>query len=256
MLKHRRPDLRKPYSGHELKVRLRHAVILAGIAMLCLWPLLYFNLDYLNQHIFKQPADAEQITILVFNQLLLAFLLALLCSLTGFLYAERLGLPGIGRTRSAIWWLLSGLVAGSLFTPLTYWAYEQTLLTRAMGLYPTHWPQALLSMLGESIMQEVTLRFGLLTMGIYFLARLGYRHPWPVIALISAFSAYAFFGFLERYHLLAVFTLQEWSIALVIGMLLQWLLCEVYLRWGLLASISLHSGLLVKYLLYSMIWAS
>jgi len=253
MLKHRRPDLHKPYAGQELKIRLRHAVILAGIAMLCLWPLLYFNLDYLNQHVFRQPAAPEQITFLVYNQLLLSFLLALLCALTGFLYAERLGLPGLGRARSAPWWLLTGLVAGSSVTPLTYWAYEQTLLTQAVGLYPENWQQALMSMLGESIMQEVTLRFGLLTMGIYFLARLGYRHPWPVIALISAFSAYTFFGFLERYHLLAIFTLQEWLTALLLGILLQWILCEVYLRWGLMASISLHSGLLVKYLLYSMI---
>lgn len=249
MDKHQRRPWKRAFSAH-----LQDAALLAGAAMICAFPMFFYQYHNLTSLIRPQLPSPDILSNLALKQSVVVFFIAFLCALVGFLYSERLSLPALGNWRQLRIWIPLSLIAGTLLTPLSYFTLDQTLQTLIPQIFPNPWPWALADMLGEALTQEVIARFGLFTIGLYFLDRWGrHGYPWPVMMLIGLLGAVGTFLFLRKFGLLVQIGMVQTGLAMVVAFAMQWLYCHVYLRFGLLASLSLNFGLSVKFLLYALI---
>ena len=160
-----------PLSPWEAKNRVQNAIILSGLTMLLSYPTFLHRYGAAADLIFLRPPAAGQLQLLALGQSIVIFGLASVCSLVGFLYSDRLSLPGMGRKEAFPAWLGIGLLAGLAFAYPSWWISDRGLLRTAPGLEPSAWQVSLARMLGEALTQEVIARFGLLTIGVYLLRR-------------------------------------------------------------------------------------
>lgn len=234
---------------------IRNAVLLAGATLFAAFPMFHYQYQRLAGLLLTVPPPPELLQALALQQALLVFLMALLCALVGFLYADRLQLPRFGTLADIRFWLPAGLLGGLLLTPLTYLIVDQSVLALQPALFPDTWSWALAEMLGSALTQEVLARFGLLTVALYFLQRWHFRGwPWPAVLLIATLGVAGTALFLSRFDLLSQLTTPTLFSALALAFGLQWLFCVIYLRWGFLAVVSVHVGLAVKWLVYALLW--
>ena len=237
---------------NEMKNRIQNSVFLAAGAMFGSLPMFHYQFKNLSGSIFTIQPTAEQIYYLSVCQSFMVFSLAFLCALVGFLYADRLKLPGFGKHSDVMFLLPVGLVLGLAFTPVWYFAFDREIFLIIPEIYPASMAWALASMMGVAISQEVIVRFGLLTIVLYFLDRWGFEgHPWPAIAIISTFGSFGAYLFMVKFNLAELLSSYQIAILLISAFFLQWGFCEVYLRKGLLAAFYIHFGLSVKYLIYA-----
>lgn len=249
MMEHSYPPPQATLGQH-----LRDAVLLAGAAMAAAFPMFLYQYWHLTGLIRPRLPAPEILNNLALKQSVVVFFIAFLCALVGFLYSRRLGLPGFGAWRQLRTWLPLGLGVGVVLTPVFYLAMDRQLYALMPQLFPAPWPWALADMLGEALTQEVIARFGLFTIGLYFLDRWGYHgYPWPVMALIGVLGAVGTFLFMRKFGLFAHIGPAQVLLAVGCVFIMQWLYCHVYLRFGLLAALSVNLGLSVKYLLYALL---
>jgi hypothetical protein len=237
-------------SPADLKHAMRDAILLAGVVMLIAVPMFVEHYQQLGSSLFTRPLSGDAVLGLALKQAVGLFGLAWLCALVGFLYAPSLGL--IGLRKSAFWhyYLLYALAFGVLFSPLVYITVDRFLLEKMPAMYPATWYQAILEVLATSFSQEVILRFGLTTIIVYWVQRVGYdKHLWFAALLPALLAGAGFFLFCRRYDLdVSVWGLFALSLPVVIAQLLYGM---VYLRYGLLAAIGIHIGINIRYVLYT-----
>ncbi len=237
-----------------MKDIIRNSVFLAAAAMFGTLPMFQYHFRQFAGSLFTRQPTAEQIYYLAVGQSFIVFLLAFLCSLVGFLYSERLQLPEFGKASDIPRWLCIGLALGLFFTPISYYFCDREVFRVIPEIFPGSWHWALANMSGIALAQEVIVRFGLLTIGIYLARRWGLKgHAWPVITVISIFGATGTYMFLAKFDLMHKLIPSQLIISLAMAFFLQWLFCEVYLRKGFLAVLCIHIGLDIKFLVYSLI---
>jgi hypothetical protein len=236
----------------EARAHVRNAIALAGLVMFASVPMYYFQFSRLASLIFKKTPPPEAMRALAVGQGLVAFSLALLCSLVGFMYAGRLALPGLGWGRDfRKWWLVAGAL-GAVSIPVSYFALDRDLLVKFPEFFPRPWPLAAIHVVGGALGQEVIARFGLITIVVYLLRWRGSRgHPWPATVIVSAFMTTAEFLYLTWTDIGA--RLEPWQLGVYLGMQLafQVFQSEVYLRGGLLAAIAVHLALGLRLVVYT-----
>lgn len=239
----------------QMKSRVKLAIILSFLAMCSVIPMYFYQLRSLAENIgLDQPP--RSILALAMSQAIIFFGAALLSSLVGLLYAERLGLPGTGKTSDLKFWLPLGLAVGLLYTPFAYLLSDRRLMAGVPELFPRPWWWALAWLWGSAFSQEVVGRLGLFTIGVYFVRWFGFKgHPWPAMVVVGLFSMLSALMFNHRFQIGVRIDPSILKLSLVGVFLFQWLMCEVYLRKGLLAALSLHLGLKIKLLVYSF-WLS
>ena len=242
-----------PYSWAEMKDRSRNAVLLAAASMFGALPMFQYQFRYLTDTIFIRQPSPDRVYYLAVSQAFILFSLALVCSLIGFLYSERLKLPGFGTLNDIRKWLPIGLMAGLLLTPVRYFVLDRKILATTPQIFPESFPWAVSHMIGTSLPQEVIVRFGLLTIGIYLMRKMKLKgYPWPALIVVSIFGASGTFVSLTKFNLAQKFPPSYILILLIMTLLIQWLYCEVYIRKGLIAAICIHSGFPIKYVVYAM----
>ena len=232
--------------------RVQNALLLAGSTMFVSYPWFYYQYKHMTLEIFSRAPTGHQLIVFAMGQSLILFAAALICSLVGFLYYDRLGLVGFGKLSDLRAWLPWALVLGILITPLLYYLADRRLMSLIPEAFPRPWPWALAWMAGSALSQEVVARFGLLSIGVYLLRWRSFKgHPWPAIAAVSVFSAFSAVIFLDRINFSARLELWQIGVLTLTIFAFQWILCEVYLRKGLLAALALHLGLSARLLIYS-----
>ncbi len=237
-----------------MKNNIQNATLLAAAAMFASLPMLLYQFRHLTGAVFRLQPTVKSAYYLALSQSFIVFCLAFLSALIGFVYAERLRLPGFGKPADIQAWLPIGLGAGLVFTPVSYMALDQGVIRSIPEIYPASVTWALVVMLGGALSQEVIVRFGLLTIGIYFWDRWNRMgHPWPVIAALSAFGATGSYLLISRLDMAARLSFSQIMIMLFFSFTMQWISCEVYVRKGLLASVCVHFGLSIKYLIFAVL---
>jgi hypothetical protein len=237
----------------EMKDRISNAIFLSAAAMLGSFFTFVHQYNHLWESIFNQLPTSREIFYLSLAQAFIVFSLAVLCSLVGFLYSDRLRLPGFGHFNDLFIWLPGGLAVGTFLTPFSYLLFDREMLRLTPGIYPNSWEWAVATVVGGAVAQEVIVRFGLLTIGVYLLQWIGYhRHPWPAIAVISTGGAGGVILFIAKFDLFQNLPVPHILTALLFAFVLQWIFCETYLRKGLVATICIHIGLAVKFLIFSL----
>lgn len=247
--------LAAPLSFDEMKQQARAAVLLAGLVMLTALPMLFYQLQYLPDLIFTEIPNSAALYQLAVKQSVVVFALAFLCSLVGFLYAQRLELPGFGALQDIRYWLPLGFGVGLICTPVAYFAIDRELIQILPELYPEFVLPAVAKMVGTAFTQEVVLRFGLLTICVYFLRWgniLNGRRITAVI-VIAAFGALGTYLTLVEFQLAHRLSGAEMGLALFLSFVFQWLYSEIYLRWGFLAVVCMHLGFSVKFIVYALV---
>ena len=235
----------------EMKACLQNTLLVAAAVMVGSFPMFYHHFDRLGHYIFPHFPVEKALFRLALSQSLILFMLAFLCCLVGFLYAGRLHLPVFRQDVNLKSFLTAGLTIGLLLTPVSYFLFDRAIMLRIPDIYPRTWYWAISNMIGTGISQEVILRTGLFTIGVYFFRRTGIeRNPWPVSVVISGFAAAASYMLLSKFQLSE--RLDFWKIVLAQSAVFirQMLFCEIYLRKGLSASILFHVGMEVKLLVY------
>ncbi|MCP4112271.1 MAG: CPBP family intramembrane metalloprotease [Desulfobacteraceae bacterium] len=237
-----------------MKDKMRNSVFLAAAAMFGTLPMFQYHFRHFAGSLFTRQPTAEQIYYLALGQSFMVFLLAFLCSLVGFLYSERLQLPEFGKTSDIPGWLCMGLLVGLFFTPISYYFCDREVFRVIPEIFPNSSLWALANMSGIALAQEVIVRFGLLTIGIYLARRWGLKgYAWPVIVVISIFGALGTYVFLAKFDLVHKLFPSQLLISLIMAFFLQWIFCEIYLRKGFLAVLCIHFGLDIKFLVYSLV---
>jgi len=237
----------------EVRDRAQNALLLAGAATFLSYPMIYYQFNHMMGKVFARPPSPEQLKLLSVGQSLILFAIAFLCSLVGFLYFERLTLPGFGRFRDLKKWLPVSLGLGIALTPLAYFAADRGLLAQIPETYPHPWPWAVAWIVGNALSQEVVARFGLLSIGVYLLRWVGFQgRPWPAITVVSGFGVLCSFLFLERMDFAARIGPWPMAFSLLAIFISQWALSEVYVRKGFMAALALHIGLGVRVVIYAL----
>ncbi|HUT55200.1 MAG TPA: hypothetical protein VM658_17555 [bacterium] len=234
--------------------RVHNAVLLAGAVMLLSLPMFYYQYAHMMRPVFAHAPTLKQLKLLALGQSIILFAPALVCSLVGFLYYERLGLPGPGRLGELKRWVPLSLLLGLALIVPSYYLTDRHMLAVFPEAYPRPWAWALAWAAGNSLSQEVVARFGLLSIGVYLLRWRGHKgHPAAAIAVVSLFAAVCSLLFFQRLGLSGLIEPRRAlaSLALVFGV--QWVLCEVYVRKGLAASLCLHLGLSARLVVYCFI---
>ncbi len=238
----------------EIKSRLQNSILMAGGAAIVSFPLYYYNFGRLVGRIADADPTPGQVFSLAVGQAIIIFLTSFLCALVGFLYYERLSLPGPGKARDARRWLPLGLAAGLILAPAIYFLGERSAMAKVPGLFPSDPVWSLALVVGSSVTDEVVARFGLVTIMVYLLRWRGMKgHPWPASLAVSLFGALSSFLFLTRLNIDVDLTYLELAATMAFKVLVNYILCEVYLRKGLVASLCLHLGLQVRLVAYALL---
>lgn len=236
----------------EMKSRLQNAVLLSAVAMFVSLPMFYERYTRFAGSIFKIPPTAEQLFYLSLSQSFMVLAIAFLSALVGFLYMDRLRLPGFGRFGDIRIWLPAGLVVGLAITPVAYYAADREIISVMPEVFPSSWQWALANMAGGAIAQEVIARMGLLTIALYFMDRWKFKgHPWPAIIFVSLFGAAGSFFSLAGHNLAGQLLPNQIILCLVLAFAGQWVFCEIFIRKGFIPAAGIHFGMSVKYLVYS-----
>jgi hypothetical protein len=231
--------------------RMQNAVLLAGAVMLLTLPVFYYQYAHMMRSLFTRQPTARQLETLALGQSIIVFALALLCSLVGFLYYERLGLPGLGRAHELKRWAPLSLLLGLILIAPFYWLMDGKLMGLLPAAYPHPWPWALAWAAGNALSQEVVARFGLLSIGVYLLRWRGYQgHPAAAIAAVSLFAVVCSALFYARMGLSTLISPQQALAWLAMAFAAQWVIGETYVRKGLLAALCLHLGLAARAVVY------
>lgn len=236
----------------EMKTCLQNSLLVAAAVMVGSFPMFYHHFDRLGHYIFPHFPIEKALFRLALSQSFILFMLAFLCCLVGFLYAGRLNLPVFRRDVNLKSFLTAGLTIGLLLTPVSYFLFDRVIMLRIPDFYPQTWYWAISNMIGTVISQEVILRTGLFSIGVYFFRRTGIEgNPWPVSLVISGFAVAASYTLLSKFQLAE--RLDLWKIVLGQSAVFirQMLFCEIYFRKGLSASISFHVGMEIKLLVYA-----
>ncbi len=235
-----------------MKNHIRNAVFLGAAAMFASLPMFFYRFQHLTGAIFRVQPTAERAYYLALCQSFIVFCLAFLSALIGFVYAKRLRLPGFGKPADIRVWLPVGLIAGLIVTPISYLILDRGVLRLFPEVYPPSLAWAFANILGGAISQEVIVRFGLLTIGVYLVDKWTRQgRPWPAIAVLSVFGAAGSYLLISRLDMVSGLSTSQITIMLLLSFLIQWILCEVYVRRGLLAALCVHLGLSIKYLVFS-----
>ena len=235
-----------------MKNRLQNAVLLSAAAMFVSLPMFYERYVRFSDSIFKKPPTAEQLFYLALSQAFMVLAIAFLSALIGLLYQDRLRLPGFGKFGDIRAWLPVGLLAGLAITPIAYYAADRELMAAIPNLFPRDWQWAVVDMAGGAIAQEIIARMGLLTIGLYFMDRWKFKgHPWPAIIVVSAFGASGTFFSMAGHNLAFQLLPNQIILCLLLAFAGQWVFCEIYIRKGFFPAVSVHFGMSVKYLVYS-----
>ncbi len=243
-----------PFKFDDARRRVQDALLLSAAVMFGAFPMFVYQYRHLTAGVFAAAPTDRQVYAIAMGQCIILFCAALLCSLVGFLYSERLSIPGFGRARDAWRWMLRGIVAGLFITPVSYFLIDRELIQHIPEMFPEPWYWALSWMAGSALSQEAVARFGLLTIGVYILDWLNFkRHTRVVVALVSLFGVAGTYLFLSRLYLLGRPGPDVVALSLVLVFVVQWILCEVYLRKGFVASLCLHFGLMARLLVYQLI---
>jgi hypothetical protein len=228
----------------------RDAFILAGLCMVCAYPFFHYQAHQLMPGIDPHLVNPHFAKSFMLFHMLMTFGAALICSMVGFFYSERLRLIGFGNIRDLKEKILSFLGLGILLIPFSYLLGDQPVLAR----FPEYYPGEFLTALGQPLIvlsQEVIARFGMVTILVYFWRLFGLSgHPWPAPIIIAAFTG--FLAWLSLLNLGLVKGFDLFALRIVISAFIANLLFgEIYIRRGLLAAIVTHLGLEAKYLIYS-----
>jgi len=252
-MKNRR-EVSASFTFAEAKTKVQDSVILAGVVMASVFPMFLYQFTNLTAEVFTRTPTANELRMLALGQSIIVFGAAFLCSLVGFMYAKRLKLPGFGKLSDVKFWLPVGLMAGLVFAPVSYFMIDKKLLAMMPDLLPSPWYQALGWMAGSTLGQEVIARFGLMTIGVYLLDWVGFSgRPWPAIVVVSVFGALSSFIFLQRLGIINIMGPVFLATSVGFSFLFQALLSWVYIKKGLVASMCLHFGVLLRLLVYSVI---
>lgn len=253
-MKKSRLALSAPYSFQDMRSRVQNAILLSGLVSLSSYPWFVYQFQHLTEGLFAKIPSPQQVQLLALGQSIILFAIAILCSLVGFLYSERLHVPGFGRLRDALFWAPAGLAAGLALTPVSYYLLDRRIIPLAPEIFPRPWPWALSWMWASSISQEVVARFGLLTIGIYLLSWLN-RRGWQRAAVlaVSSFGTVSTYFYFDRLGLDQRISPELVAVSLVSVFVFQWVFCEVYLRKGLVAAACLHFGLVARLMVYSVL---
>lgn len=228
---------------------IKKSVILSAATMLSAISLFFYQFAYLSDNLFTHTLNDQSILLLSIKQSVLVFCIALLSSLVGFLYCKKLHLPGWGSWNQFPHWFLSGLMMLLIYAPCSYWLIDRHFMAELPNLFPHDLFWAMSYGLSGAINQEVILRFGLLTILLYFYHKFfPHRYPWGAITLISLFACSGSYILLKKFHLEV--NEQLLNSSMVGNFFLNWLFCHLYIRYGLLVSITVHSVLNLKYVLY------
>ncbi len=231
--------------------KLRDALIMAGVCLAVSYP--YFQ--YQATHIAFPGIDDElsqmQAQFIILSQVLLVFCGALISSMVGLHYSEKLSLPGLGDVRRLRLNLLL-LVLGVSSIPLSYYLTDLPLLVSKPELYPTRWDYIISHVLASSVTPEVIFRFGLVTIAVYLLQwRKHQGHPWAASTIVALFIALG--SLMSRPNLGIGVGLDLQTMISAFGVLtINIVLAEVYIRYGLLSAMVLHMGVELKYVAYAL----
>lgn len=234
--------------------KIQNSIFLAAAAMFASIPMFQYQFLYCTD-VFNQPPSNKEAYYLAVCQAFMIFSVALLSALVGFLYAQRLHLPGFGKLNEFKFWLPLGLILGSVLTPVSYYLFDKDIMRSCPQLFPDALPYALAFMVGTVIDQEVIIRFGLLTIGMYFQMRWQPKvYPWPVFLVITGFVTMGSYFGLSKFGLADQLSLSQVIIPVGGTFIFQWIYCEIYIRKGLLAVFYFHFGMTVKYAWYALLF--
>lgn len=235
-----------------MKNHIRNALLLGAVTMFLSLPMFHYQFRHLTGEVFRGQPTVEMAWRLALSQSFMVFCLAFMSSLIGFIYAEKLRLPGLGKAADIRVWLPGGLAAGLIFTPISYILLDREVIRLIPGIHPSSLSWTLPVMLAGAFCQEVIIRFGLLTIALYLWNRWTEKgRPWPAIALISAFGATGSWLLISRLGIAGGLSHSQIMTMVVLSFLTQWILGEVYVKKGLSASICVHLGLSAKYLVFT-----
>jgi len=236
----------------QVKQRAKAAFVISAITMFAVCPKFFYQFRELAGRVSIGPVSDLQVLKLALGQSLILFTAAIISSLVGLLYADRLSLPGMGRFKDLKVWLPLGIALGLFLTPVSYYLADKRLLFQVPEMFPESLHLALGWVLGSALSQEVIARLGLLTIAVYFLHWFNFKgHPWPAILVVCLFTVMNVLILSHRFRLAGRIEPQLLHLSLAGSFLFQWLLCEVYIRKGFLAAAALHAGLKIKVLVYA-----
>ncbi len=241
------------YTLSEARERVANAVLLSGAATFLSLPMFYHQFMTLTGGVFERAPAIEEAKMMAAGQAILVFAMTFLCGLVGFLYADRIGMVGFGRLRDIRRWAPIGLAAGLAATPVMYFGLDRGVMAMAPEMYPDGWYWSVSWVLGRAVSQEVIGRFGLVTIGVYLLGKLGVGDKnWTAAAAVALFAAFSSGLFFSRLGLIEIMGPGLGVLALASVFALQCLYGWLYLRFGLVPAICVHAGMGLRLVLYSL----
>ncbi|GEM_PF-2318650 len=232
--------------------RLRNGLLLGIVTALAAFPYLFHQ----SMGAWSAPiardwgVGGEAGTIFAFEFSLLLGVI-FMCSIIGVFLSERYNLPGFGKARDAYQIayrygapaLLFGLVVGWLLHDRTF--YQVVPAETGIDLYPRNvlWSVALL--LNVSVMKEMVFRFGVLTLAAGL-----FRGRRPILAVVLTAVFAASFSVRELLFVdYARLDAQVWY-CVIWSFISNIILGMVFVRKGLLSSMSLRACVDMRFVLY------
>ncbi len=236
----------------QVKSRVKEAVVLSCLTMFMACPYFFYRFRELAGRVSVDPVSDMQVFKAAVGQALILLAVALLSSLVGLLYARRLYLPGLGNIRDLKFWVPLGIILGLLLTPASYYLADRKLIYQVPEMFPSACQWALGWVLGSAFSQEVIARLGILTIGVYFLHWYNFKgHPWPAILVVCLFTVMSLLIMNYRFRLAGRIEPGLLHLSMASTFIFQWVLCELYIRKGFMAALSLHAGLKIKLIVYA-----
>ncbi|MBW1802337.1 MAG: hypothetical protein JRJ85_16605 [Deltaproteobacteria bacterium] len=150
--------------GADMKAVLLKSLVLALVATI-------FSIPYIYHLILLRPFTSPLILHLglykfLVIEMLLLFTLCLLCALIGFSFSQRRGLPGLGDTTGFLSSIPLLLCIACLMTVLSYVFFDRHFFKLSPASYPRNALYLLTFPLKAAFLDELILRFALVTIGI------------------------------------------------------------------------------------------